>query len=1060
MPDRVKIPPCPLAAAILLPVLLGGLLTGALRADNIRGQAVVNLTFDEAAGAVLDSATAGASKDNGALVNNPPRIGSAFPGQSGRQALVLDASSKQFVQIADSADLDRPDAVSVGLYFVNLHSAADEPFHGIFAKRDDTTAKNANYGINYSVKNDAFQVYVNDGSGAKTATYGVQGTVGSRRPAYITAVFQIGDAPTPDADEEKDDLLIRFFVNGAAVAAKGATGGAIAGTDVWLTDVKAATLVNDAPLTLGSSTPALEHTRCVIDEFSLFAKALSAEEAAALFAEVAGPNARTEFVTIELPVPAPPQIRELSLYGLQSGQTSVLAVTGANLQPTPQLVLPFATDRVVARPGATSERVEFEVPLPAGIAAGHYPLRVRTPAGISGALTLAVDGLPQTAFAESTPDKPVTLPIAISGTITGEQQHRVYFAGKSGQRVVVDLECKRLGSTMDPVLELRNPRGAPLNIAWGRSQYRGDTRVEATLFSDGVYMVDLHDLAYKAPGTNSYRLKIGDLKIIDTTFPPAVASGAQQTVSAIGPGMDPSATLPVDMHHLIPGIFQPAHLPAALGVIGPAPMVVVSDAVETLESAQSEGQLQTVDARFAERTHVPVVINGRISRPGETDRYLMQVTPGMTLNLSIESHALRSPLDARLLIHSHPDGSVLAASEERPVLDFAVPVGVSSVAVAVRDLNRRGGADFVYRLRLIAAGQPDFTLSIDSERIALSRDGTAALRVDVNRAGYSGPIPLTLAGAPELSITPAEIPAGVSKALLLLTSRSADKSSEALIRRVQLIGQSSGLEPPLRRVALTPADVRLALVPAERAELTVALTPASGTNVEVGPLPTALFKGTEISLPILLKRTDPGLANQAARLTLLSTETPRTRTDRTNPAAPKQVPVPLVRSLAEQSFPAGVTSGSIRVILPVEVEEPSIEGVIRVDFVSQPFSDKVVATIDSVPFRLTVQNAVKVELAASVLTLAGKAETKFTGHLKRTAGFTQPVEITLVNLPAGYTAPKVTLASSQEPFEIVVTAPEVTAAADLPNVALRVTTTEGSLLQTDLPVATKVTAGK
>lgn len=1060
MPVFVERTRSPLAVALFVPAILGGLLTGATFAEGIRGQAVVNLTFDEAAGAALDTATAGAAKDNGALVNNPQRVSSSFPGQSGKQALVLDATARQYIQFADSADLDRPDAATISLFFVNLHSGADEAFHGIFAKRDEAGAKNANYGINYSVKGDAFQIYVNDGSGFKTATYSVQATVGYRRPVFITAVFQIADAPAPDADEDKDDVLIRFYANGAAVPPKAATGGFVAGADVWLTDVKVATLVNDVPLTLGASTPALEHASCVVDEFSLFAKALSADEAATLFAEVAGPNARLELATTELPVSAAPQIRGLSLYGLQSGQTSVLTVTGANLLPTPGLVLPFAADRVVPRPGATAERVEFEVALPASVAAGHYPLRVRTAAGISGALTLAVDALPQVAYAESTPDKPVALPIAISGAITGEQQHRVYFTGKTGQRVVVDLECKRLGSAMDPVLELRNPRGAPLNIAWGKSQYRGDTRIEATLFADGVYGVDLHDLAYKAPGSNSYRLKIGDLKIIDTTFPPAVASGSQQTVAAIGTGMDPTATLPIDMQNLIAGVPQPVNLPATLGVVGPAPMVVVSDAVEMLEAAQPEGQLQAVDVRFAERAHVPVVVNGRISRPGETDRYLLQVSPGMTLSLSIESNGIRSPLDGRLLVLAHPDGSVLAASEERPTLDFAVPAGVSSVEVAVRDLNRRGGSDYVYRLRLIATGQPDFSLSVDTERIVLARDGTAALRVDVNRVGYNGPVALTLAGAPELSISPTEIPAGVSKALLLLTSRSADSGSEALVRRMRLIGQSAGLEPPLRRMALSPADSKLALIPAERAELTVALVPAGGTSVEVGPLPPIVFKGTEILLPVLLKRTDPKLAGQAARLTLRSTEAARTRTDNTNPAAPKQVAVPLVRSLPEQSFPAGVTAGSIRIVLPLEVEEAAFDAMIRVEFVAQPFSDRVVAAIDSAPFRLNVQNAVTIQPAANALMLAGKAETKFTGTLKRTAGYAQPVEISLVNLPAGYVAPKAIVAANQEQFEIVVTAPEVAAAADLPNVALRVTTTVGGLLQNDLPIATKATPGK
>ena len=52
--------------------------------------------------------------------------------------------------------------------------------------------------------------------------------------------------------------------------------------------------------------------------------------------------------------------------------------------------------------------------------------------------------------------KPTTLPGAFSGTIAGTQEQRVWFTGKKGQRVVADVETKRLGGTMEPVLEIKN----------------------------------------------------------------------------------------------------------------------------------------------------------------------------------------------------------------------------------------------------------------------------------------------------------------------------------------------------------------------------------------------------------------------------------------------------------------------------------------------------------------------------------------------------------------------------------------------------------------------------
>ena len=430
---------------------------------------------------------------------------------------------------------------------------------------------------------------------------------------------------------------------------------------------------------------------------------------------------QTQIAEEAKPVAAGPEISGLSLNGLTRGQTTVLAVTGTNLLPDPVLVSPAPIARQVLRPGATAERIELEVTVPATAPAGHFPLRVETPRGISGALTVAVDSLPQIPFAESSPDKPVALPVAISGTLTGQQQLKVHFAGKAGQHLVIDLECKRLGSGMEPVLELRNPRGAPLNIAWGRPQYRGDTRIEANLFADGVYTVELHDLTYKAPGQNSYRLKIGDLKIIDTTFPPAVASGSQRSVSAIGPGMDPTATLAVDMHNQLAGLVRSIGLPPETGAVGPAPSVLASGAVELIEEPQPDGKLQVIDAQFPDKAHVPVVLNGRISRHAEIDRYVLNVKPGVTLNLSVDSHGIHSPLDPQIVVLSHPEGARLAVSEQSPTLDYPVPAGTTAIQVAVGDLNHRGGPEFVYRLRIIPASQPDFSLSLATERVSLPR---------------------------------------------------------------------------------------------------------------------------------------------------------------------------------------------------------------------------------------------------------------------------------------------------------------------------------------------------
>jgi hypothetical protein len=514
------------------------------------------------------------------------------------------------------------------------------------------------------------------------------------------------------------------------------------------------------------------------------------------------------------------------------------------------------------------------------------------------------------------------------------------------------------------------------------------------------------------------------------------------------------------MHDQVPGQVRSVNLPAETGAVGPAPSVVSSGAVEMTEELQTDGKLQSIDAQFAERAHIPIVINGRISRHGESDKYLLQVKPGLSLSLSAEGYSMHSPLDAQLMVLSYPEGNRLAISEERPALDFAVPAGTNAIQVAISDLNHRGGPEFVYRLRIARAGHPDFSLSVGSERARLARDGSAVLRLDVNRAGYDGPIALALQGAPEITLAPVEIPAGASKSLIVLSAKSGEASPGVLVRHLRISGTSAGLDPPLVRVALVPPDGRLAFVPGTRSDVTCALTGPAGAALELGNLPQVWFRGADAEIPLTLKLQNAELAHQAVRLTLMTTEVPRTEIDPKDPAKQKRVPIPMLHSLPGETLSAGETAGALHIAVPLEVVEGQIDCVVRAEFVPHAFSDKVLTTVYSSPFRLPVQNAVSVQLAANNLSLTGNAQTKFAGAVKRTARFTGSVDVSLVNLPAGYTAPKVTVAPDQEQFEIVVSAPAVTEAADLPNIQFRVTSPLGSLMQKDVPVASKVAPGQ
>lgn len=1037
----------PVLAVVLSSVGVAGIQA---QDNSIHNQAVLRFSFDEANGEATDTATAGSVKDVGQLLNGASRVKSPFAGQKGKSALIVDGARKQFVQVADGADVDQGNALSINFFYLHLGSPEDGGYQGLFAKRLEGNGA-TNYGINFSPKSDVLQVYLNDGSGFKTAQFGVKQILGFRRPNFISVTYEVGDAPGADADQDKDDVLIRVYVNGQPQAPRAIPGVQVVGNDSWLVDLNVPGLLNATPLTIGSSTPTIEFTSGVFDEFSISPRALTPEEAAKLFIEVAGPNASSAVLAETLPAQAPPPALSLvSMNGLQSGATSSLVITGANLQPAPTVLLPVPGAQLTIGPNTNANQVEVQVVLPADAPVGHYPVRVQTANGISNALPIAVDGLPEVAANLSSPEKPLTLPVSVSGMLSGAQISKAYFAGKAGQHIIADIESRRLGAGMTPVVEIKSARGTPLKIEWGHREFNGDARAEVRLAADGLYYVEVHDLSYGAPGVNPYRLKIGDLKLADVALG-GVTVGTESQLGVSGVGIDPLLKLPIDLRGQATTASRQWYLPAALGVAAPAPKVVVGTGPEFVETPAAAGQFQTIDARFA-TSPLPVGFIGVLNAPRERDVVVLQVTPGQKLSLSASGNAVNSSVDPLLLVLKHPDGAVLAGAENagtrEAAMEFTVPGDQTQIQLAVRDLIFRGGPSYRYRLKVAPVGQIDFGLTLSAERVQLSQDGSAVLQLDVSRTGYNGPIKLTVQGDPQVVIAPTQIPAGVSKAWVTLSRQGAAAGSANL----QIVGESTEANPPLLRVAAIPADARLALLPNDRTTLAAGITAPAGNSLEIGTLPASLFKGVDVLVPLKLKLSEQA-RTRVARLTLMTTEAARLN----NPNDPNQGQKPRVDSSLNQTLDADDPNGGLLITVPTDVADGSIDFVIKAELVEHPFAQNIVATIYSAPFRLPVQNAVAQTLPANNLDLKSATPAKFTGSIKRTPGFTGLVSVQILNLPAGSNVPPVTVAADQENFELSITPSTATAATDVPNVLLRVTSAEsGKPLLADTPLATKI----
>jgi hypothetical protein len=200
---------------------------------------------------------------------------------------------------------------------------------------------------------------------------------------------------------------------------------------------------------------------------------------------------------------APPSITELRPRGAEKGRPFTLTVMGRDIPAGARIdsTLPATFTSVVSQPldgdpmtpmAMAGRTAQFLVEPRGDIAPGVYPIRLETPAGLSNVLLFTIGTFPELTEQESLPyaepnrndtienSEPVqTTPVTVNGTLRGAERdlYRVY--GKGGETRVFEVEGRRSGSAIDPVLRILDGSGNPL----ARSESSSSSRAKATTTS-------------------------------------------------------------------------------------------------------------------------------------------------------------------------------------------------------------------------------------------------------------------------------------------------------------------------------------------------------------------------------------------------------------------------------------------------------------------------------------------------------------------------------------------------------------------------------------------------
>lgn len=459
----------------------------------------------------------------------------------------------------------------------------------------------------------------------------------------------------------------------------------------------------------------------------------------------------------------PPVVTELQPRGAQKGRPFTLTLVGRELNEVlrihstmPATFTPLAPEAPAGMMAAPGRYASFLVEPKAELASGVFPIRVETTAGISNIQLFSIGEFPELQEEETKPNSndsieaAVSLPasaVTVTGSLRGAERDFYRIQGKAGERRVIELEGRRIGSAIDPVLRVFDQAGQQLAKSEDAPMLGLDARLDLKLPKDGYYYIEVHDARFSAQAANFYRLKTGAFDYPKELFPLGGRRGETVEVS-LG-----NAVQKVDLTKAEAGkrlglvqVTNSASLPLPFEV-GEFP--------EVREGALGAGQTLSL----------PVTVNGRLAKGGEVDQYEFAVIPGGKVMLEVKARELGTSKLMAVMDVRDEAGKRLARAGDEPLPDSLYTVGASRTAgdpyvflevpkdvhkirVSIEDLALRGGTHFAYRLTVRPA-QEEFTLSVNTPLVNIPAGGSVLVPVNIDRKGYMGPVQVRVKNAPE-----------------------------------------------------------------------------------------------------------------------------------------------------------------------------------------------------------------------------------------------------------------------------------------------------------------------
>jgi len=481
--------------------------------------------------------------------------------------------------------------------------------------------------------------------------------------------------------------------------------------------------------------------------------------------------------------------------------------TPAPAKDAPTLNLVARIDGMIAdfvqRPACASlsSIVIVEVTMSPDAPPGQRELVLATPRGVSNPLVFHVGQLPEVSRKpmrtaelqvlgkeeqalrkrpEEEVEDRVTVPCTLNGQIASGEVNRYRFEARKGQRLVISAQARNLvpyiadavPGWFQPVMTLYDARGK--EVAYSDDyRFKPDPTILYQVPKDGQYVLQITDAIFRGREDFVYRVTMGEMPFVTSIFPLGGRAGAPATVRMKGWNLE-GAELTPPAPDAAPGVHPVAA--SREGLVSNCLPFALDTLPECVEKEPNN------DPPHAQKVELPIIVNGRIDRPGDWDVFQFTGRAGDTIVAEVYARRLDSPLDSFLKL-TDAGGKLLAINDDHEdpasgvnthdadsYLMVKLPAD-GTYYVHLGDTARHGGEEYAYRLRL-SPPQPDFALFVVPSSVGLRSKTTGAVNVQaVRKDGFAGPIKIGLKHPPE-GFSSAPVSLSPTQAVARLTVRT------------------------------------------------------------------------------------------------------------------------------------------------------------------------------------------------------------------------------------------------------------------------------------------------